>query len=84
MKKIVLPIIALAGLSVLALLSNHGYNKTVVRYYGDQPSFPSHITYKEYNDQKQAEYGGKLTITHIRPSNGGYYATYEGRLTARR
>lgn len=74
--------IALAGLAGLALLTNQGYSKTVVLYYGNEPSFPSHITYSEYNDQKQAEYGGRLTITHIRPSNGGYYATYEGRLTA--
>ncbi|KXT74807.1 hypothetical protein STRDD10_00647 [Streptococcus sp. DD10] len=83
MKKVFIPALAPVGLGAIFSLANQGYNKTVVRYYGSEPSLPSKIDYSEYNDQHQDNYAGNLEIPSVRPSNRGYYATYEGKLTAR-
>lgn len=79
MKKTLLAVFVLAsGLAGLVLLSHQGYHKTVIEYYGNSSSLPSKIAYSEYNDKHQKNYSGDLSITDIRPSNGGYYATYQG------
>lgn len=83
MKKIAISMFSLGliGLASLAIFANSGYDKTVIKYYGSEPSLPNTIDYTEFNDEQAANFAGKLEITSIRPSNGGYYATYQGRLS---
>lgn len=55
--------------------------KTVVQYYANDQNLPNRITYSEYSDKREANYGGTLNITSIKQANDGVYATYEGQLT---
>ena len=83
MKKTGISIFALLvlGVTCLILFSQQSYKKTVVQYYGKNQNLPNRITYSEYSDKREANYGGTLNITSIKQANDGVYATYEGQLT---
>ena len=62
MKKTAISIFALLvlGVSCLFLFSQQGYKKTVVQYYANNQNLPNRITYSEYSDKREANYGGTL------------------------
>ena len=82
MKKTAISIFALLMLGVccLFLFSQQSYKK-LVQYYANDQNLPSRITYSEYSDKWEANYGSTLNITSIKQANDGVYATYEGQLT---
>ena len=83
MKKTAISIFSLLVLGVccLFLFSQQSYKKIVVQYYANDQNLPNRITYSEYSDKREANYGGTLNITSIKQANDGVYATYEGQLT---
>ena len=64
MKKTAISIFALLvlGVSYLFLFSQQSYKKTVVQYYANDQNLPNRITYSEYSDKREANYGGTLNI----------------------
>ncbi len=76
MKKTGISIFALLVLGVSCLFL---FNQQ--QYYANDQNLPNRITYSEYSDKREANYGGTLNITAIKQANDGVYATYEGQLT---
>lgn len=79
MKKTAISIFAILVLGVCCLIifSQQSYKKTVVQYYANDQNLPSRITYSEYSDKREANYGGTLNITSIKQANDGVYATID-------
>ena len=67
MKKTAISIFALLvlGVSYLFLFSQQSYKKQSFNTMPNDQNLPNRITYSEYSDKREANYGGTLNITSI-------------------